>query len=187
MKIKLIVGLGNPDKTYENTYHNAGILMLEYLAKKIEKSGRHDLPPAQKNGYAEYFKLKNLVLARSLSYMNESGKVAAGLLRFFKMQPEQALIMHDDSDLAIGKYKLSFGRGTAGHHGAESVAKAIGSKDFWRLRIGIRDVESDEKLGRKKAAEFVLKKISAAHKKALYCVFEEACGEIEKLIEKDVF
>lgn len=181
------MGLGNPGKTYENTYHNAGLMALDYLLVKIWKSGVRDTALPKRTAHAEYFKFTDVILARSESFMNESGKTAAELLCFFKIKPEETLVAHDDSDLAIGKYKLSFGRGAAGHHGAESVIRAIGSKSFWRLRIGIRDAAQDKIQGKKKAGEFVLKKISAAHKKILYSVFETACGEIEKLMEKDVF
>jgi len=90
--------------------------------------------------------------------MNESGKAVKEAVKYFRAKPEEILIIHDDSDIELGKYKISFGRGSAGHQGVESIIKSLGTKNFWRLRIGIRRTK------RKKAGEFVLKKITPADK-----------------------
>lgn len=150
---KLIVGLGNPDKKYENTYHNAGFLFIDFLKKK---------PQIAK-------------ILKSTEYMNESGKFVAKELKRSGARPEELLIVHDDSDIALGNYKLSFARGAAGHHGIESVMASIKKNNFWRLRIGIRP--QNEKV-RQKSEKFVLKKISAADKEVLEEVFAKAAAEI---------
>jgi len=139
-KIKLIIGLGNPDKRYDNTYHNVGYLFIDFLTKSLK------------------LKAKSL---KSDTYMNESGKFIARELKKRGIKPEELLVVHDDSDITLGEYKFSFGRGAAGHHGIESVIRALKTKDCWRIRIGIR------REARKKASEFVLKKISAKDKKTL--------------------
>ena len=102
--------------------------------------------------------------------MNESGKFVAKEVKKSGVKPKELLIVHDDSDIEIGKYKLSFGRGAAGHHGVENVQAVLKTKDFWRLRIGIRP--ADEKI-RQKAEKFVLRKISAADKEILERAFKE--------------
>lgn len=114
--------------------------------------------------------------------MNNSGKFVAKAAKKAGAKPEEILIAHDDSDLEIGKYKIDFARGAAGHHGVESIQQHLKTNDFWRLRIGIRPLPSESlaKDGseRLKAADFVLKKISAADKATLKKVFEEV---VEKL------
>lgn len=149
-KIKLIVGLGNPGKEYENTYHNVGHLFIEYL--KNQKL------------YTHYS------LLMTNCYMNESGGFVKKVLKKYAANPEQLLIVHDDADLALGEFKFSFGRGSAGHKGVESIIKTIRTKGFWRLRIGIRKRELKI---RKKAADFVLKKMSSRDIKTLEKIFGE--------------
>lgn len=100
--------------------------------------------------------------------MNDSGRFAMKELKKSGAKPEVLLIVHDDSDLALGAYKLQFGRGAAGHHGVENVQTVLKTKNFWRLRIGIRPAVER---ARQKAERFVLKKISAADKKTLEQTF----------------
>ena len=144
-KIKLVIGLGNPNLNYANTYHNVGHLFIDFLTKNL--------------------KLKAQSL-KSEVYMNMSGNFVSKELKKRGLKTNELLIVHDDSDIELGKYKLSFGRGAAGHHGVENIIKAFGTNKFWRLRIGIR-----KKTG--KAEGFVLKKISAADKKILNEVFSK--------------
>ncbi len=94
--------------------------------------------------------------------MNKSGKAVAEAKKRFKVKSEEILIIHDDSDIELGKYKFSFGRGSAGHKGIESIIKALKTKNFWRLRIGIRSkkVGLSAEARRAKAEDFVLKKIT---------------------------
>ena len=111
--------------------------------------------------------------------MNLSGMFVKKMLKKSGAKPEQILIVHDDSDIEIGKYKLSFGRGAAGHHGVENIQATIKTKKFWRLRIGIRPQPPYSlKLRRIKAEKFVLKKITGADKKLLEKVFEKSTTEI---------
>jgi PTH1 family peptidyl-tRNA hydrolase len=163
-KIKLIIGLGNPDKHYEDTYHNAGFLFIDYLKT-------HNLQPKLKTN----------------CYMNESGGFVKKALQKQGIKPEELFLIHDDSDLNLGKYKIAFGRGAAGHKGVESVIKALKTKDFWRLRIGIRPIGPTGPIGlirrigrRKKAGDFVLKKISPRNRETLEKLFEEIISLLPK-------
>ncbi|MBI2025113.1 MAG: peptidyl-tRNA hydrolase [Candidatus Harrisonbacteria bacterium] len=168
-KIKLIVGLGNPDKKYENTHHNVGLLFVKYL---------------------KTLKLSGYTLVASNAYMNESGKFIAKEIKKSGAKPEELLVVHDDSDLEIGKYKIQLGRGAAGHHGVENIQTVLKTKDFWRLRIGIRPraglpaeaLPAGRQVRRAKAGEFVLKKISAADGKTLETTFGEIVKRLEKLL-----
>ncbi len=154
MNLKLIIGLGNPDKQYAATYHNIGLLFIDFL-----KANAHDVN----------LDLGAVDVLKSGVYMNESGVFVALALKKTKAKTEQLLIVHDDSDLEIGAYKFSFNRNAGGHHGVASVIKSLNSKLFWRLRIGIRP--KNEKV-RHKAEALVLKKIGAADQKILLQEFK---------------
>ncbi len=166
VKPRLIVGLGNPGGEYDQTYHNVGFSFLGHLTDGLS-------PPrwqAVKGKNFKYSELNNSILIKPLVFMNDSGKAVKAALKYFstktKIKPQEILIIHDDSDIELGKYKLSFGRGSAGHRGVQSIIKALGSDQFWRLRIGIRKINL-----RKKAGDFVLKKISPVDRRVLEKTF----------------
>jgi PTH1 family peptidyl-tRNA hydrolase len=173
MKIKprLIIGLGNPGKEYEKTYHNVGILFIE---NKIPPNSKFQIPNSKN---FEHLKTNILILVKPKTFMNESGKAVKEALKYFKVKPEELLIVHDDSDIELGKYKISFGRGSAGHKGVQSIIDALGANNFWRLRIGIGKNKKlkikNKKFTMIKAGEFVLKKIAKEDLKILEKVFEE--------------
>ncbi|KKR55688.1 MAG: Peptidyl-tRNA hydrolase [Candidatus Curtissbacteria bacterium GW2011_GWA1_40_24] len=162
--VKLIIGLGNPGEKYEKTYHNAGFLAIDFLIENHSISNL--LSPISKP-------LKSNV------FMNQSGGFAAKTIKKFGVKPTELLIIHDDSDIELGDYKISFGRGSAGHNGAESVIKALKTKNFWRLRIGIRPKKT-AKSPRLKAGEFVLKKITKKDLEILNTVFENAISNVPR-------
>lgn len=176
--IKIIIGLGNPGKEYEKTYHNAGFLFIDYSAKILNsKSQTLNKLEFQNSKSFQFLKLNNFVFAKPLTFMNESGKAVKETIKYFNAKPEEILIAHDDSDIEIRNYKFSFGRGSAGHNGVESIIKSLGTKNFWRLRIGIRPPEKVSNIKhqapRKKANEFVLKKINKKDLEILEKVFNE--------------
>ena len=164
-KIKLIIGLGNPDGAYKNTYHNIGFLTMDYLNSKLP-----------------------IPLLKTDVYMNESGKFVKSAIKKYNIKIDQMLIIQDDSDLTLGNYKISFDRGSAGHKGIESIMNILKTKKFWRLRIGIRPLAYTDQRGlirgpaRKKAGEFVLKKITAQHRALLAKTFEKILLELTKAI-----
>ncbi|MDP3956608.1 MAG: hypothetical protein Q8P97_01260, partial [bacterium] len=114
-------------------------------------------------------------LVKPLTFMNDSGAATRSALKYFKVPADELLLVHDDSDILLGKYKLSFGRGAGGHKGVESVIHALGGKNFWRLRIGVREAARN-KITKKplKAGEFVLKNISETALRKLYSAFSGA-------------
>lgn len=173
---KIIVGLGNPGKDYEQTYHNVGFLAVDYFISKIGHSTPKKIN-AKKIEYAEY---QNVIFVKPLTYMNESGIAIKNAMKYFRVTPEELLVIHDDSDIAIGEYKLSFERGAGGHRGIESAINYLKTKKFWRLRIGIRP-PLPAGAARKKAEEFVLKRISPAHHKLLIAAFASIAKEVEQL------
>jgi peptidyl-tRNA hydrolase len=158
-KIRIIAGLGNEGSDYQRTYHNVGSFGVRYFSDLYKK----DYP--------------SLTFSSDLGgFMNTIGIPVQKLIKMKGASPAECLIVHDESDLSVGEYKLSFGGGSAGHKGVQSVLGALGSDggDFWRLRIGVRDPSEQ---ARKKAEEFVLNKWSKSDeeefKKALDSAWEE--------------
>lgn len=160
MANKLIIGLGNPGKEFENTYHNAGRLALEAMAGAAEWKKHKNL--------FEYAEGDHAVFVRPLTFMNESGQAVREAMKKFKVQPEGLTVIHDDSDIVIGSFKLSFARNSAGHKGVQSIIDTLHGNKFFRARIGIRPVREAR---RQKAGEFALKKISPKDKKTLETIF----------------
>ncbi|MFA5386696.1 MAG: aminoacyl-tRNA hydrolase [Candidatus Paceibacterota bacterium] len=164
--IKLIVGLGNPGKEYEKTYHNIGQLFVSWIMDHKTWDIKHRLFMASKIMLHDSGFMIHIVKPRT--FMNESGEAVAAAMKYFKVKPAELLIVHDDSDVTLGKYKLSLGRGSAGHKGIESIIKNLGTKDFYRLRIGIRNPKN-----KAKASNLVLKKIKNQELLVLNKTFKE--------------
>jgi peptidyl-tRNA hydrolase, PTH1 family len=130
----LVVGLGNPGREYQRTRHNAGWLVLDELARRLGASWR-----AKFSGKLAEARLDGdrLALLKPETFMNDSGRSVAAAARFFKVEPESLLIVHDDVDLEPGRLQARAGGGLAGHNGLRSLAQSLGSQDFLRLRIGV--------------------------------------------------
>jgi peptidyl-tRNA hydrolase, PTH1 family len=130
----LVAGLGNPGREYEHTRHNAGWLVLDELARRHGGSWRSKF-----SGSLAQVRLEDarLALLKPETYMNESGRSVAAATRFFKVEPEAVLVVHDDVDLEPGRLQARAGGGLAGHNGLRSLAQHLGSQDFLRLRIGV--------------------------------------------------
>ena len=134
--IKLFVGLGNPGAEYEATRHNAGFWWIDALAHELKVS----LAP-EKSCHALLARTtlegQPLWLMKPQTFMNLSGQSVAALARFFKIQPGEILVAHDELDLAAGQVKLKLGGSHAGHNGLRDIHTRLGSPDYWRLRFGI--------------------------------------------------
>lgn len=134
--IRLIIGLGNPGPEYETTRHNAGFWLADHLADDMKAS--FSLEKAFSASVAKArFEGEAVILAKPKTFMNRSGQAAGALMRFYKLTPEQVLVLHDELDLMPGQAKLKQGGGHAGHNGLRDIQAALGSPNFWRLRIGI--------------------------------------------------
>ena len=134
--IKLLVGLGNPGADYEATRHNAGVWWIDALARELKVSL---VPERSYYGLAGRTSVngQSVWLLQPQTFMNLSGKSVASLARFFKIQPEEILVVHDELDLPPGQVKLKRGGSHAGHNGLRDIHAQLGSPDYWRLRIGI--------------------------------------------------
>jgi PTH1 family peptidyl-tRNA hydrolase len=134
--IRLFVGLGNPGTEYEATRHNAGFWWVDALARKLgvrlnPERGYHGLAVRAGTPHGPVW------LLQPMTYMNRSGQSVAALARFFKIAPEEVLVVHDELDLLPGQSKLKFGGGSGGHNGLKDIHAQLGTADYWRLRLGI--------------------------------------------------
>ena len=134
--IRLFVGLGNPGAEYEATRHNAGFWWLNALADKL---GARLVPERAYQGLAARVNTPAgpVWLLEPMTFMNRSGASVAPLARFFKIEPHEILVVHDELDLLPGQVKLKLGGSAAGHNGLKDIHGMLGSPDFWRLRLGI--------------------------------------------------
>ena len=159
--IRLFVGLGNPGAEYEATRHNAGFWWLDALGAKL---GARLVPERSYQALAVRVNGPQgpVWLLEPMTFMNRSGFAVATLARFFKIEPRQILVVHDELDLLPGQAKLKFGGSAAGHNGLKDIHGMLGTPDFWRLRLGIGHpgVKSE-------VVNYVLKRPSAADREAI--------------------
>jgi PTH1 family peptidyl-tRNA hydrolase len=162
--IRLLAGLGNPGPEYEATRHNAGFWWIDAAAREL---GATLQPERAYSGLAARVNRSAaaggpLWLLEPMTYMNLSGKSVAALARFFKIAPEEILVVHDELDLLPGQVKLKQGGSHAGHNGLKDIVAQLGSADFWRLRLGIGHPGVKAEV-----INYVLKKPSPEHRKAI--------------------
>lgn len=133
MPIRLIVGLGNPGIEYEQTRHNAGFWLVDNLSgSKLTRESRYNALAA-KTSIAGH----EVWLLEPQTYMNRSGQSVGALARFYKIAPDEILVVHDELDLLPGAAKIKKGGSSGGHNGLKDITAALGTQDYWRLRLGI--------------------------------------------------
>ena len=134
-KIKLFVGLGNPGENYKKTRHNAGFWWIDFIAKNhrltLKKSSKFI------GSFAKYDKESDYYFLKPNTFMNDSGLSILALSKYYKIEPEEILVVHDELDIEPGNIKLKLGGGHGGHNGLKSIISSLQSNNFWRLRIGI--------------------------------------------------
>jgi peptidyl-tRNA hydrolase, PTH1 family len=173
----LVVGLGNPGPQYERTRHNIGFMVADVLAERVggrfsvhKKSGS-DLLQARLDG-------RSVLVAKPRCYMNESGRPVAALARFFSIPVDRVIVVHDEIDLDFATIRLKQGGGEGGHNGLRSISSALTSKDYLRTRVGV-----GRPPGRMDAAAYVLQPFSAAERKDLPVICEQAADAVELLLQ----
>jgi PTH1 family peptidyl-tRNA hydrolase len=172
----LVVGLGNPGPQYAKTRHNVGFMVADLLAERLgapfkvhKRSGAEIVTGRLGN--------RSVVVAKPRTFMNESGRHIGPLAKFYSVSPADMIVIHDELDIDFGKIRLKLGGGEGGHNGLRSVANALGTKDFQRVRIGI-----GRPPGRKDPAAFVLEPFTAAERAELATICELAADATELLI-----
>ncbi|OZC72315.1 aminoacyl-tRNA hydrolase [Rhodococcus sp. 06-462-5] len=172
----LIVGLGNPGPQYEKTRHNVGFMVADALAGRIgsafssHKKSNSDIVQARLGSRA-------VIIAKPRTFMNLSGQPVAALARFFSIEPANIVVVHDELDIDFGALRLKLGGGEGGHNGLRSISQHLSTKDYLRVRVGV-----GRPPGRMDPASFVLKPFSAAERKDLGVVVEEAADAAELLL-----
>ncbi len=176
----LIIGLGNPGQKFQKTRHNLGWQVLDLLQKKWKKEHNFSNWKKVKKFKAEINKgkigNKKIILVKPLTFMNLSGQAIKLLISYYKIQPKDLFVIHDDIDIPLGKIKISKNQGAAGHKGIQSMIEELGTKNFARLRIGIKPENSKPK----NVEKFVLLKVNKNDEKNI----EEAIGKTIEAIEK---
>ena len=160
----LIVGLGNPDKQYEKTFHNMGYIVVGDAAERLNaKFKKKECESMIAEGYVQGEKV---ILARPLTYMNNSGRAVKQLMNKYKIEPQNLLVIYDDYDLPKGKVRIRAGGSAGTHNGMRSIIGETGLTNFARIRIGIRDEEVNIPI-----INYVLSEV----RKDDYPLFADAC------------
>ena len=170
--IKLIVGLGNPGGEYEQTRHNVGFWFLDELAWQWKATFKDE-----KKFFGEVARVAqdggDVWLLKPTTYMNRSGQAVAALAQFYKIKPEEILVVHDELDIPCGRIKFKLGGGNGGHNGLKDIQARLGTPNFYRLRLGI-DHPGDRNL----VVAYVLNKPSAEHRSLI----DESIGKSLKAL-----
>jgi PTH1 family peptidyl-tRNA hydrolase len=172
-----IVGLHNPEPAYRGTRHNAG---AEVIAALVKRSGtRLRRGPRQVRCRVAQVRIgpDPALLAVPTVSMNVSGPPVRGLIGYYKVAPEELLVIHDDIDLPFGRLRLRSGRGHGGHNGVRSIAGSLGTADFWRLKLGI-----GRPPGRMDPADYVLSRFSAGEREEVDHLVEDAADVVERFM-----
>jgi PTH1 family peptidyl-tRNA hydrolase len=173
----LIVGLGNPGTEYSNNRHNVGHMVLNELARrvggnfKVHKARAHVLEGRLGIGGPR------VVLAKPMSYMNVSGAPVSALAKFYDIAPDHVVAVHDEIDIPFNTVKLKIGGGEGGHNGLRDISKALATKDYLRVRVGV-----GRPPGRMDTADYVLKDFATAEKKELPFLLDDAADAVESVV-----
>jgi peptidyl-tRNA hydrolase, PTH1 family len=174
--IRLVVGLGNPGEQYEATRHNVGFWLVDRLAADYREPFR-----VESKFHGQLCRIgvagTDLRLLKPSTYMNRSGQSVAAVARYYSIAPEQILVAHDELDHPVGQVRLKQGGGHAGHNGLRDTIAALGSRDFWRLRIGIAH-PGDRTL----VTGYVLGRPSKADAEQIGAALEAAERSLEELV-----
>ena len=192
--MKLIVGLGNPGEKYEKTRHNLGFIVIEQFLKDFEparntlwtdnKKFKSDI--CQIEWQPRHGTLQKVILAKPKTYMNNSGMAVSILAKFYKIKPENILIVHDELDLPLEYLKIRFGGSSAGHNGVESVIDALGTEKFWRLRLGIGQEKNHTEMAKykvKNTEDYVLSGFRAQEKGKIKHLIKHASEALSEVLE----
>jgi PTH1 family peptidyl-tRNA hydrolase len=177
----LVIGLGNPGPAYAGNRHNVGHLVVAELADRVggafrsHKTGRADVVEGRLGGVGG----PRVVLARPRSYMNESGGPAAALTQFYKVPVDRVVAVHDELDIPFDTMRVKQGGGDNGHNGLRSMRSALGSGEFYRVRVGI-----GRPPGRQSPSDFVLSDYASAERKILPFQVDRAADAVETLVRE---
>lgn len=173
--MKLIVGLGNPDKEYDKTRHNVGFMVIDNYLGSVNWSNKFNALYCEKviNG-------EKIIFVKPLTYMNNSGNAVVEFVRYFNIDNKDILVIQDDLDLNVGDYKLKMHSSSGGHNGIKSIIASLGNQDFPRLKVGIGSVKKDEVI------DYVLGKFSKSELEVLNELFNTFDKIINSFINEGI-
>jgi PTH1 family peptidyl-tRNA hydrolase len=175
----LVVGLGNPGPDYAANRHNVGQMVLDILADRISASFKSHKANASVAEGRIGFGGPKVILAKPGTYMNNSGGPVANLMKFYDVDVQHVIVVHDELDIDAGTVRVKQSGGHAGHNGLRDIIAAAGSNDFVRVRVGI-----GRPPGRQDAADFVLKNFSGDERKELPLLLELSADAVEEIVTK---
>lgn len=173
----LIIGLGNPGAQYQGNRHNIGQMVLDELAGRMGAGFKSHKARAQVLEGRLGIGGPRVVLAKPMSYMNVSGGPAAALANFYGIAPDHVVAVHDEIDIPFNTVKLKIGGGEGGHNGLRDISKALATKDYLRVRVGV-----GRPPGRMETADYVLRDFGTAELKELPFLLDEAADAVEILV-----
>ena len=171
--MKLIVGLGNKGEEYKDTRHNAGFMAIDQLLGRL---GHEKKFSTDKKFESEIVKLKNVILVRPQTFMNNSGRAVRKIMDYYKIELGDLAVIHDDLDIRMGEYKIQKGVGPKIHNGLSSVEQTLGNKDFLRIRIGVDNRQTNLFYG--SGADYVLARLSSGEKELMEKTIDKALDEL---------
>ena len=171
----LIVGLGNPGPAYSGHRHTVGAMVVDELARRTSANLRSH--KARASSAEVRIDAQRAIIAKPLTFMNESGGPVAGLLSFYKVPVENLVVIHDDLDIPFEQVRLKLGGGEGGHNGLRSVTKSVGTRDYLRVRVGI-----GRPPGRMDPADYVLHDFSGKERTELPMLVSDAADAVELLV-----
>jgi len=185
--MQLIVGLGNPSKEYENTRHNAGFFVLDEFAKFQSADAWKEEKKFSSAVSVAFVYTKKVLLAKPLTYMNNSGDAVFAIAQYHKIAPRDIVVIHDDLDLPLGKLRISQNASAAGHNGVQSIIDKLRSQDITRFRIGIGRSSDDKKTAQMEPKDFVLQKFSTEEKAEIDATARLAIEALETTVVSGAF
>lgn len=184
--MKIIVGLGNPGREYDNTRHNVGFSFVDAFAKckeitplrglsfGFDKKFKADIAKTSANG-------EKIILVKPITFMNSSGESVANVLKYFKVKTEDLIVIFDDIDLPLGILRIKNRGSSGGHKGVQSIIDEIGSEKFIHFRIGVSE---NEKVGKAQTVDFVLSRFSKREKELVDRVIELGVNYLVEFVGK---
>jgi len=189
--MKLIIGLGNPGKQYQNTRHNLGFLIIDALRQDLKFENWQSSKKFHASVSQGVFANEKIILAKPETFMNDSGKTAKLLADYYQIGSEQILAVHDEADLPFGEIRCQPGRGAAGHRGVESLINHLKTNIFCRIRIGIfcriRIGINPESGADKSLEDFVLEKFTPQEEESIPGIINKSLETIKKRLSPSPF
>lgn len=181
--MKLIVGLGNPGEKYASVRHNLGFKVVEEFVKQMH-GGEWNMADKFKT---EIIKSGEVIYAKPQTYMNNSGMAVKLLTAYYKILPEDVIVVYDELDLPLGKIKVRMGGAAAGHHGVESIISVLGTDQFIRVRLGIGNLKtqsSEHKGAHVSAEKFVLEPFMHSEKSSVKHMLKQAIKALQTILDQ---